>query len=54
MQPEYRTFVDASAMIWSLVPMLIHLAVLVAQCFLAGYLLVQGVNLLVNPDGRGA
>ena len=54
MQPEYRTVVDVSAMVSSLVPMLIHLGALAAQCFLAGYLLVQGGAHLVNPAGGSA
>ena len=52
MPTEYETVVDASTMVSSLVPVLIHLTMVAAQTLVAGFFLIQGAALLAKPDGR--
>jgi len=52
MPTEYEAVVDATTMISSLVPILIHLTMVAAQTFVAGFFLIQGAALLAMPDAR--
>jgi hypothetical protein len=52
MPTEYETVVDATTLISSLVPVLIHLTMVAAQTFVAGFFVIQGAALLAKPDER--
>jgi hypothetical protein len=54
MPTEYETVVDASTLISSLAPVLVHLTIVAAECFVAGFFLIHGAALLANPDRRSA
>ena len=51
MPSEYEVVVDLSSMLSSLLPILIHTFIVVAQCFVAGFFLVHGLVLLSTTDG---
>jgi len=53
MPTEYETVVDASTLISSLAPVLVHLMIVAAQCFVASFFLIQGAVLLAKP-GQGS
>ena len=51
MDTEYKTVVEASAMLSSGVPLLIHAFVVICELGVATYLGVHGLVLLISPDG---
>jgi len=54
MPTGYESVVDPSTLISSLVPILIHLTIVVAQTLVAGFFLIHGAALVAKPDDRSA